>query len=511
MVAITEVQLLTNSTDLRFVKVGATRSINITMHKGIIFNINQPGNLGRGPGAHRIATELRKNNWDIEVVDFFMYWSLDEIKQLLLSRIDDHTKFIAFGSIFAAWPDLAEDTASWVKENHPHIVIIYGTQIYIPLKTKHIDYQFMGFAETSVINLLKHLFGNGDQVRYKTIKGTKVITSEGSAPWKNPIIIYEDRDFIESYEWLGVEFSRGCKFACDFCNFPILGVKGDWTRDADNFELQLKDAYERFGVSRYVISDETFNDSTEKITKFANVVDKLNFEPFFTGFLRVDLTINRGQQEMEELSRMKMFGHFYGIESFNHKSAKAISKGMHPDKVKQGLIDIKNYFKSHNKGYYRGTISLIAGLPHETEESIYESYEWLKDNWQGENFVLNALEIPKATIEQSINPLSKMTMDYSKYGYTVLKENLNSDSVNIWAQNTVPWQNEHTNYFKVQKITNEIVSDSFNYDFRLMNFHPTLFVSNTSIEEFLKIKEVELYTAAGNLAFAKNYISKKLN
>ena len=172
--------------------------------KGLLFNINQPNNLGRGPGAHRIATELRKNNWDIEVVDFFMYWSLDEIKQLLISRIDDNTKFIAFGSIFAAWPDLAEDTASWVKENYPHIVIIYGTQIYIPLKTKHIDYQFMGFAETSVINLLKHLFSNGDPVKYKTIKGTKVIISEGAAPWKNPIIIYEDRDFIESYEWLGV-------------------------------------------------------------------------------------------------------------------------------------------------------------------------------------------------------------------------------------------------------------------------------------------------------------------
>ena len=102
-------------------------------------------------------------------------------------------------------------------------------------------------------------------------------------------------------------------------------------------------------------------------------------------------------------------------------------------------------------------------------------------------------------------------MDYSKYGYTVLKENLNQDSINIWAQDTVPWQNEYTDYFKIQKITNEIVADSFNYDFRLMNFHPTLFVSDTSIEEFLKMKEGELYTANSNLAFAKNYISKKLN
>jgi radical SAM superfamily enzyme YgiQ (UPF0313 family) len=477
---------------------------------GILFNINRPNCLGRGPGAHRIATELRKNNWNIEVVDFFTYWSFDELKQLLISRIDNRTKFVAFGSIFAVWPDLAEDIASWIKENHPHIIIIYGTQLYIPLKTKHIDYQFTGFAETSVINLLKYLFSNGDPVECKTIKGTKIITSTGSAPWKNPIIIYEDRDFLKPYEWVGVEFSRGCKFSCDFCNFPILGVKGDWTRDSDNFELQLNDAYDRFGVSRYFISDETFNDSTEKVTKFANIVDKLNFDPFFTGFLRADLTISRGQSEMEELAKMKMFGHFYGIESFNHRSTKAISKGMHPDKVKQGLIDIKNYFKSRNNGYYRGTISLIAGLPYETEESIYDTYAWLKSNWQGENFVLNALEIPKLTIEESVNKMSKMSLDYSKYGYTILKEEDNLNN-NKWSNNTVIWQNEHTDYYKIQQITDNIVTDSYNYDFRLMNFHPTLFVSDKSIEDFLKIKEGEFEPFDENTNFAKNYINKKLS
>ena len=35
------------------------------------------------------------------------------------------------GSIFASWPDLAEDTASWVKENYPHIIIIYGTSTLV--------------------------------------------------------------------------------------------------------------------------------------------------------------------------------------------------------------------------------------------------------------------------------------------------------------------------------------------------------------------------------------------
>ena len=89
-------------------------------------------------------------------------------------------------------------------------------------------------------------------------------------PMKSLNVIYEDRDYIQPYEWLGIEFARGCKFSCDFCNFPVLGVKGDYSRDADDFGIQIKDAYDRFGVTNYLVADETFNDRTEKIAKFAD-------------------------------------------------------------------------------------------------------------------------------------------------------------------------------------------------------------------------------------------------
>ena len=66
----------------------------------ILININQETIFSRGPGAHRIASELRSNGWDIEVIDFLLFWSFDELTQLLRSRINDDTKFIGFSSIF---------------------------------------------------------------------------------------------------------------------------------------------------------------------------------------------------------------------------------------------------------------------------------------------------------------------------------------------------------------------------------------------------------------------------
>jgi len=71
-------------------------------HKALLFLIAREGEAGRSGGGHRIATEIRKHGWDVEVVDFFRFWTFEEIKQLLISRIDEDMKFIGFGSLFLA-------------------------------------------------------------------------------------------------------------------------------------------------------------------------------------------------------------------------------------------------------------------------------------------------------------------------------------------------------------------------------------------------------------------------
>ena len=479
------------------------------MYKGILFNISNEGFANRIPGAHRIATELRTHDWDIEVIDFVQWWTADELKQLLVSRVDKDTKFIGFSSVFSVWDDKTEMICAWVKEKYPDIKILYGSGTFKTLKTKLVDYYMVGYGDVTILNLLKYLFSNGEPLKYQTIKGTKIIRGDGAAPWKNPLIIYEDRDFIQHYEWLGIEFSRGCKFACAYCNFPHIGVKGDWTRDPENAEYQLKDAYNRFGTTRYMVSDETFNDSIEKITKFANVVDNLGFEPFFTGFTRADLSINRGVPEWEELSRMKFFGHFYGIETFNHQTGKAIGKGMDPEKVKQGLIDIKNWFKSNNDLYYRGTIALVAGLPYDTEENMYSNYEWLKQNWLGESYLFNVLDIPPKDIYENLNGDSKITINFEKFGYTKLDET--SEMSTMMSRDTnIIWKNEHTDFYRMFDIVDKMYDDIRNYDFKYNNWEIAFSNADASISEILAMNQ-NTDTNNSRINLVKEYISKKLS
>lgn len=49
---------------------------------------------------HRVATFLRMNDWDAEVVDFTAFWKLAELKELVRSRTTDKTVMFCFGTAF---------------------------------------------------------------------------------------------------------------------------------------------------------------------------------------------------------------------------------------------------------------------------------------------------------------------------------------------------------------------------------------------------------------------------
>ena len=338
------------------------------------------------------------------------------------------------------------------------------------------------------------------------------------------MIKYEDRDFLKSDEWLGIEFARGCKFSCDFCNFPVLGVKGDYSRDAEDFREQMQDTYDRFGISSYLVADETFNDSTEKITKFADAVDQLTFTPWFSGFIRPDLLISR-PRDREELLRMNFLGQYYGVESFNTETARTVAKGMPGERVKQGLIDIKDYFKSHGRQQYRGTISLMVGLPYETPETIEETTQWLIDHWQGESFVTFVMEIMISDLDKK----SKIALDYKKYGYTAMTEQQIAEAeaefqdrryfpnvVVGMSPNYLKWQNEFMDVYAATELSDAMYKVNYNdkYDFKMDCWGMANPGMLGTIEDKLLTKrgtwDGPLPSAAGNERIPQ-YIQNKLN
>lgn len=416
---------------------------------------NRPG------GAHRIASLLRENDWDVEVCDWTDEWQLVELQEFVKSRVTHSTKFIGFSCFFDHWSIKLDNFVEWLRQTYSNMCIIRGGQVApktIYPSYNLIDYHVAGYGEVVILEIIKKILGTGTRSTLPfdptfLLKGIKLIDSNKffqAWPLYNPTIIYESRDFVEPNEWLTTEFSRGCKFKCPYCNFPVLGVKGDFTRDAENFDYQLRHAYDNWGVTNYYCADETFNDRTEKIIKFADIAQKFNFAPFFSAFVRADLIVAR-PQDWEHFLRLGVLGHFYGVESFNHETSKLIGKGMNFEKLTTGLIESKNYWLKHAQGRYRGSIALIVGLPKETKDSLARTFQWIRNNWQGQSYMTWPLEISKNT---NIDRESAISKDYKKYGYSEISDKIEFSDVLVKNNShLLNWQNEHFTFQEAIKIS----------------------------------------------------------
>ena len=486
----------------------------------------------RSSGAHRIATYLRKNGMDVEVVDFAAHWQLEELKEFTKKSVTPKTIFFGFSTFFSYWNDTLTDFTAWLKIEYPQIKIVIGGQQVLHTAAQNIDIWVDSYGEEAMLALAKALAGNStagiifEPAFFGQKKVIKAIHAYPSFNMGDYSVIMEKRDFLESWEWLTVEFSRGCKFSCAFCNFPVLGLKEDTSRSAESFEYEMRYNYDNFGIDRYYVADETFNDRVEKIAKFADVVERLDFDPFFSGFIRADLFQNRAM--IEELARMNFGGQYYGIETFNHQSGKVIGKGLHPDKVKQLILDAKNYFKQQGKTY-RGTISLIVGLPYSVEQEWQENMQWLMENWHTESLVLFPLIVENLEDEREKDHtnVSKMARNLQKYGLRRMGSSQvefygDPNSPYNWKEgnyssNEVLWEHDTMNIFDAKRISNSLqdhVINDFNLDCWQLG-HPE-YAARTKSLDLASTINIPKHSATVNVykthkEFLNDYILKKLN
>jgi radical SAM superfamily enzyme YgiQ (UPF0313 family) len=403
------------------------------MYHAIIISV-QNVFITRNLGAHKIASFLRKQDWDVEVIDYAGLIGVEYIAKIVKTRVSEKTVFIGFSDTWGTvhYLDFSEIT-NWLREKFPRVKIIVGGQKIVrsPIPA---DYYIEGYSENAILEVIKHILGtNTEKLKYTLYGKGKLIKATLDYPsifMKDLTVQYEARDFIQSNEQLGIEWSRGCKFSCDFCSYQPLGVRGDNFREVQNYVDNMNYLYDNFGVTTFFSADSTANVNSEKLKLLADATQtQIKFDPWIMAFARVDLMIAH-PETWDDMIAMGYTGHTYGIESFNHKTGKAIKKGMHPDKVKQGLIDIEKYFKE--KSFYRTRTTFICGLPYETYDSFLSGIKWIRENLECCSpiyYPLNIYNRNKRFGKES-NSISE---NYEKYGYTNLNTDNDTDDVIDWV------------------------------------------------------------------------------
>ena len=477
------------------------------MKNAIILNDSGDQIIRRTMGAYKIADMMRTQGWTVEVVDWSTRWTNEELKQF----IDSLPFKIHMIGVSNLWMQdhIIIRQISFLKSEYPDVKIVMGGPK--PYQRDFgADAMVFGYSEHALKPVLEWLFDNGSMPQGKFPEwAPQSFLVDANHSYKGLSISkyhvdYHENDFIKNHEALTLEMSRGCRFKCKYCNYAFLGVKEDYSRSEESLYKELMDNYNLWGTTNYIISDDTFNDRDSKIEILANVVERLPFEPNFSCFIRLDLVISKPHQ-IDLLCRARCWSHFYGIETLHPLAAKAIGKGMHPDKIKAGLLWIKEEFMKR-LGVYRGTTGMIAGLPYEPVESWHEGLKWMRDNW--DSFFYWGLHI---STDPDNNTQSDFSMDAGKYGYKLTRNQevldwatskgfnnyVTSGRQNNKLDNRVlVWESEWSNFKEATEFADDYIENDFMKQ-KLFNFDLTEHMSKFDHKELIEFTAEELYVKRG--------------
>lgn len=418
---------------------------------------------GRSAGAYRIATELRKIGMTVQVVDFFNHIMMEDeglMDHILQKFVGTSTMFVGFSTTFLNGGMYSIRKHPWMfehkssEEQHGfnrkfhYANSIYGPPADVMLalrkKIKMLnpkvdiiaagtrvhdddiigDLNIIGYGETQLLDYIKWKNGKHPFFRWRAHMREgkypkKIIEHDVKADgfdFIHSTIEWHDSDCIQPGEALPIEVSRGCIFRCKFCSFPLNGkAKMDYLKDKDLLRQEMLSNYERFGTTRYVFSDDTYNDTTEKLEYMNEIVRTLPFKPEFATYVRLDLLTSKPEQADLMLENGIKVA-FFGIESLNYESAKSIGKGMKTEKQIETLYWLREDKWKHDVATVSG---FIYGLPHDTYKTMEDWTERIMDpRFPLHAFNLSPLGIANLKlVKRSFT--SEIEQDPAKFGYVL--------------------------------------------------------------------------------------------
>ena len=417
--------------------------------------------MNRPLGAYQIASILRDNGYTVQVIDRW-HWMIREkgaefYTDVIKKYISKDTLWIGWSNtFFEGKPVKLGDTTNigyiqpaaeavgmrnrgleafrnWRRHINPNIKFVVGgakTWRWSQQDFKFFDYYVEGYADVMALELTNYLAGKGPKpITVKTDDGSEILNYDRRGDkfkFVNHKHNWHQSDHIEPDEALPIEISRGCIFRCAYCSFPLNGKKKlDFIRDHEPLKEEFIQNYEKYVVTKYYYSDDTHNDSFEKLEYLYNeVYIKLPFKIQFATYLRLDL-LAAHPHTIPFLKESGLVGTFFGIESFNNKANKTVGKGATEERIYENLWKCKEVWKDQVHIHS----GLIFGLPNDSEETIRDwcSRAIEKDSPIDWSMITELHLFPN--FKKDAHWLNRMEMDPESFGYK-----FEADGVN-WTNN----------------------------------------------------------------------------
>lgn len=454
----------------------------------IIFGGIPLDHRGRALGPFRIRTVVEKLNLTASIIDYF--WgrksceiirhieyccsentkifgiSYTWIRDLMIETLHKQDISTSIGTDYTSIEQLLEIIIAWLKKTYPKIQIVIGSANSATIDKKLIlkaDWVIDGFAELSFPALISYLL-NGSNLKYTKRQEINYIDSNIDYKVKDLTHLHVDyklTDNFASYQPLTLETCRGCLWNCAYCTYAFRGKKDyEYIRTIEHIANELKRNYELLGTTRYIIADDTFNDSEEKITRLLKAVNLAKLPSFnYVCYLRPEMLIIRPNM-IPLLIELGLSGAHLGLESFNIESRKLMGRSGSIENIKDKLSELKQ--KSKNYVGLHG--SLIIGLPYDSMDDIIlwnqelcaQQGQFLDQWWWyplqiNQNSIGEKIKLDNQTISSQSNQ-SLIERYPEKYGYTI---DYSKNNFHAWWKNKFMTLDQANDLAKKLFITNK--------------------------------------------------------
>jgi hypothetical protein len=358
--------------------------------------VQNPKFVFRAIGPYQLAWWLRTKGYECQVIDMVHTMSVNELVSYTEKFISSNTLCIGVSSTFFSNFDNAAKRHAWlrripamyveaikiIRQRHPNIKIALGgglCDLLYPEELSIFDVTIIGDAEDSFLEVLEEWRKGRKFVFAAESRGGKPYITTAKEKHFNIEECshkFAEQDCIIDGEALPIEISRGCIFRCKFCQYPNIGkTKFDYLRREELIKEEMDHNYKNFKTTNYYILDDTFNDSDHKMQMWKRIVDGLGYKINYTGYLRADL-LQRRPEHIELLKNTGLMSAFFGIESFHPDASRLVGKAWSGKGGKDFILNLKDLWKDDITMH----LSMIVGLPPETEADYDNSHKWCVDN-----------------------------------------------------------------------------------------------------------------------------------
>lgn len=422
--------------------------------------------IARANGAHRIATVFRNKGISVDVIDFFNSWTHEELEKFVerYSELSFLGISVGLGRVYAKPTNFL---ISLLKKKFPNLLVIVGGNDVLRNDFKGVDLYFKGFAEGAIDNIIEFIktgVFDPQYVNKLTTHGEREIvdcnTHFKTYDLTNLKIGYTPNDFIQKNEMLTLETARGCVFKCSFCNFPFIGKKkNEYIREKEDVKAEIVENYEKYGTTRYLITDDTFNENDYKVDMMYEISQEIDFKLNFMCYARIDL-LHARKDQLKKVVAFGMKGMNFGIETLKESTSRLVGKGFAGERLKKYLLEMRQLYPELHI-----TASFILGLPDETLEEFGENLQWVIDNKAVDSLTMFQLAIHK---DNSINNISEFSRNWKEYGYEEMTDedkakypdfrfaDFGGLTFDQHAQHYINWKNKDTNIVEALKFKEEL-------------------------------------------------------